>query len=252
MKAGKFVFKGLVLAAVLCAAVVGSVENRGGIRLVPINEVDSSANAPDSVAPADFTGLFEIREIDDSVFSRISGVSYPAKCIVPLEDLRYLVVPHYTLDGGVEIGELICNKLIADDLIDIFRNLFNARYPIESMRLVDDFGADDRASMSANNTSCFNFRNVAGTSKLSNHARGLAIDVNPRYNPYVKRKKNGTLYVSPENGREFADRNASFPYKIDENDLLYKEFKAHGFSWGGHWKTEKDYQHFQKKIPGLK
>lgn len=208
-----------------------------------VNIVEEESSDPES--------WFEIRDIDDETFNRIQGKSYKANCTVPREDLRYLTVAHYTLEGDVKKGELICNKLIADDLIDIFKNLYDAKYPIERMELVDEYDADDRKSMTANNTSCFNFRVVAGSKTLSNHARGLAIDINPRYNPYVKKQKDGSLYVSPKNGTAYADRKADFPYKIDEEDLCYKEFKKHGFTWGGAWKTMQDYQHFEKKIPGL-
>ena len=102
--------------------------------------------------------------------------------------------------------------------------------------------------MTANNTSCFNFRLVEGTTSLSKHALGLAIDINPFLNPYVS-TKNGQPYVSPPGSEYYADRSNVFPCKIDENDLCYKLFTAHGFTWGGHWKTMKDYQHFQKSLP---
>lgn len=195
-------------------------------------------------SPEDGFGIFEI---DDEIFARIKGKSYKDNCTVPLSDLRYLTVLHYDGNGNVKRGELICNKDIAEDLIDIFQNLYKAQYPIEKMVLIDEYDAVDRASMRENNTSCFNFRTVAGSTKLSNHATGRAIDVNPLYNPWVKGKKRGKILVSPENGRPYADRTKSdFPYKIDENDLLYKEFIAHGFKWGGHWKSYQDYQHFEK------
>ena len=203
-------------------------------------------------AAEDYEALFEIREIDDEIFGKIKGNSFKDGCKVPREDLRFLTVAHYTVDGEIKKGELICNKLIAADLIEIFKALDDAKYPIESICLIDEFDSDDRMSMEANNTSCFNYRVVAGSNKLSNHARGLAIDINPRYNPYVKKQKNGSLYVSPQNGRKYADRDADFPYKIDENDLCYKEFIKHGFIWGGNWKSLKDYQHFEKKFPNLK
>lgn len=194
---------------------------------------------------------FTVSEITDEILARIDGKSYKKNAKIPLEDLRYLTVAHYTFDNEVKKGELICNRLIADDLIDIFRNLYNAHYPIESIRLIDEFDADDRKSMNANNTSCFNYRLVSGTKKLSNHARGLAIDLNPFINPYVVKRKDGSLYVSPADARKYADRTADFPGKVDENDLAYKEFIRHGFEWGGGWKKEKDYQHFQKKFPNL-
>lgn len=204
----------------------------------------SAKTGAESVSPGDG---FAIQEISDEIFERIKGKSCKDNCTVPLSDLRYLTVLHHDGKGNVKTGELICNKDIAEDLLDIFRNLYKAGYPIEKMVLVDEYDAVDRASMRDNNTSCFNFRTVAGTSNLSNHATGRAIDINPLYNPWVKVRKGGKIQVSPENGRPYADRSRNdFPYKIDENDLLYKEFIAHGFKWGGHWKSSQDYQHFEK------
>lgn len=84
-------------------------------------------------------------------------------------------------------------------------------------------------------------------SDISNHAKGRAIDINPFYNPYITYNKDGTANISPEGSEPYADRTASFPYKIDENDLAYKLFKEHGFTWGGNWNSVKDYQHFEKK-----
>lgn len=189
---------------------------------------------------------FAAQPVDDAVFCRISGKSFGRNCTVPRSDLRYLRLLHYTGDGRIRLGEMICHKTVAADLISIFRSLFDARYPIERMTLVDDFGADDIASMEHNNTTCFNFRVVAGSKKLSNHSMGKAVDLNPLYNPYVKRRKDGTLKVSPEAGRAYADRSRRFMYKIDHNDLAYRLFIRHGFRWGGDYRTLKDYQHFEK------
>ena len=190
---------------------------------------------------------FEIREIGDDVFTRIQGKSYKDNCKVPLDDLRYLTIAYVDFDGNVQKGELICNEAIASDLLEIFRQLYLQEYPLESVRLIDEFDADDVKSMQANNTSCFNYREIAGTNKLSNHALGLAIDINPLYNPWVKEKE-GKISVSPEEGRPYADRSKPLPHKIDENDPCYQLFKAYGFTWGGSWNSPKDYQHFEKKI----
>lgn len=194
-----------------------------------------------SVSLFAFSQNFGIYEIDGDIFDRIKGKSYKDDCTVPLDRLRYIEVAHYDGDGNICRGEMICNVDIAEDLVDIFRNLFEARYPIESIRLIDDFDADDVKSMEANNSSCFNFRKVAGSKKLSRHALGLAVDINPLYNPYVK----GSV-VSPSEGRPYADRSGDFPFKIDRDDLCYREFIAHGFTWGGSWNSLKDYQHFEK------
>ena len=100
--------------------------------------------------------------------------------------------------------------------------------------------------MQANNTSCYCYRPIAGTTRLSKHARGLAIDVNPLYNPCVRRKKDGTLLIQPSTGKPYADRNKFFKYKITRRDLCYRLFIQHGFRWGGDWRSVKDYQHFEK------
>ena len=188
---------------------------------------------------------FTSMKINDNIFKRIYGHSFKSNCTVPRSQLRYLKVLHYTINGKIQLGEIICNKAIADDLLDIFCNLYHAKYPIEQMILIDEFDASDLQSMTANNTACFNFRTMTGAKKLSKHALGKAIDINPLYNPYVKHTANGTI-IKPLAGKPYIHREKSFNYKIDRNDLCYKEFIKHGFQWGGSWKSLKDYQHFEK------
>ena len=184
--------------------------------------------------------------LSDSLFARMQGLSYPKGCTVARSDLRHVRVLHCDAEGKVHKGELVCNKAIAQDLVDIFRKLYEAKYPIEKIRLIDEYGADDEQSMRDNNTSSFCYRNVPGTTKLSKHAMGMAVDINTRYNPYVRKGKDGRQLISPDNGRAYADRSKSYRYKIVKGDLLYSLFIQHGFRWGGNWKTMKDYQHFEK------
>ncbi|MBR6998888.1 MAG: M15 family metallopeptidase, partial [Prevotella sp.] len=124
--------------------------------------------------------------------------------------------------------------------------LYRHKYPIERMRLIDDYDADDERSMQANNTSCFNFRAIAGSTKLSKHSQGLAIDINPLYNPCVKQRNDGRTVVQPATGRKYANRSKRWPYMIVKDDLCYRLFTEHGFKWGGSWRTLKDYQHFER------
>ena len=159
--------------------------------------------------------------------------------------LDTLKVQYIDLEGVRHEGEIICNHLITQDLREIFAELYKAKYPIERIRPISEYGNDDERSMSDNNTSCFCYRVVSGTTKLSKHAMGMAIDVNPRYNPYVH-TVNGTLKVEPSTGRPYIDRNKSFKYKITTSDLCYRLFIQHGFRWGGAWRSLKDYQHFEK------
>lgn len=190
--------------------------------------------------------LFYEEEISEEIFQKIYGKSFKEDCTIPRENLRYIRVLHYGFDDYVHIGELIVNKSIAKDVIQIFYELYLEQYPIEKMLLIDNYDAQDDCSMEDNNTSCFNFRKIADSDKLSNHSRGLAIDINPVYNPYV-REKNGVILCEPENGEEYADRSKNFPYKIDKEDVCYQIFTKYGFEWGGDWNSVKDYQHFQKE-----
>ena len=190
---------------------------------------------------------FTATPIDDGIFARINGISYKNGESIKLEELRYLRIPHFEgIHGDRVLGGMICNASIASDLLDIFRALFESHYPIGAMRLVDDFGGDDNASMLSNNSSCFNDRTKQWSrSEKSKHALGLAVDINPRYNPLV-RVRNGVMRVCPVESFAFADRSQVFDYKIDKNDLCYKEFVARGFKWGGSWLSSQDYQHFEK------
>lgn len=189
----------------------------------------------------DNDSFFRARRIDDAIFGRISGVTLPEGAKIGREDLRYLTVRHIGFDGKEHTGELICDRRLADELLGIFRELYEARYPIEKMLLADEYGGDDDKIMSDNDTSCFNYRFVANTETLSLHGKGRAVDINPLYNPYIQ---NGV--VMPACAAPYADRSADFPHKITHDDVCFKIFAAHGWSWGGDWLSSKDYQHFYK------
>lgn len=175
------------------------------------------------------------------------GVTLPENAKISLGDLRHLSVKHIGFDGRVHDGELICDKRLAGELLEIFTELFEANYPIEKIRLADKYGGDDDKIMSNNASSCFNYRCVANTTELSMHALGRAVDINPLYNPYIQ---NGV--VMPENAKPYADRTADFPHKITHDDECFKIFTSHGWRWGGDWKSSKDYQHFYKPQNRLK
>lgn len=188
---------------------------------------------------------FYAEEISPVLFERMENKSFSEGCTVTLDTLSYVRVLHFGFDGEIHIGELVVNKLIEKDIIEIFKELFDARYPIEQMVLIDEFDADDNESMAANNTSSFNYRMVEGTTTLSKHAYGLAIDINPKYNPYV-RTIDGETVIVPENGALYADRTLQNEYYIQKDDVCQKAFAKRGFTWGGDWQSSKDYQHFQK------
>lgn len=192
-------------------------------------------------------GFFTIDTIGPVLFQRMKGKSYKQNCTTPLKELRYLRVLHRNTEGQTLVGEMILNRRIATEVLDILRQLYEASYPIERMRLIDDYEADDLASARANNSSGFNFRFVSHTKTVSKHGMGMAVDINPLYNPYTRRLPNGKEVLEPQEARPYLNRTASFPYKISRGDLCHKLFLQHGFSWGGAWKSCKDYQHFEKK-----
>ena len=190
---------------------------------------------------------FSYQKLPAHIKKKIKGVSYRKNPNIKYKDLRYVQVRYYDFAGEVQHGELIVNKKIARKTAQIFYELYKIKYPIERMELVDEYGADDEKSMRANNTSAFNYRTVAGTSRLSKHALGLAIDINPRINPYINSK--GIL--TPANAKVYKCRDKQkckgkyASYMIQPNSKITKIFKKYGFSWGGDWKNSKDYQHFQ-------
>ena len=186
--------------------------------------------------------FFTQQPIPDDVFRRMQGLSFSKDCTVRRSDLRYLLMLHRNKDGRTQVGEMVCNKAIARQLLEVFKGLYEADYRIERMVLIDDYGADDERSMAANNTTCFNFRFMTGSrSRVSKHGMGMAVDINPLYNPYVKGGR-----VQPAAGRPYTKNRAAVPMAIQRGDMCHSLFVKYGFSWGGAWRSLKDYQHFEK------
>ena len=211
--------------------------------LVAVEEIDREHLA-------DYFTSDIIRE-GDEVYARIYGKSFVDNDDIALSDLRYIKVLHYNFDHQVQVGELIVNRELVPDFQEIFQELFEHEYEIQSMYLIDNYwtgdgASSDSASIEVNNTSAFCYRKVVGGSGLSNHALGRAIDINPQQNPYVT-YKNGVAQWSHDNADDYIDRDTGLPHVITHDDLCYQLFKAHGFDWGGDWKTMKDYQHFDKE-----
>ncbi|MBA4609571.1 CapA family protein [Aeromicrobium sp. Marseille-Q0843] len=206
--------------------------------LVPV-DVDGTVEAGTELPP--FEGSVE--PIGAALASRMASSHDPAMCPVPMDSLRYLRVTHVGFDGRAREGELAVHADHADDLLTVFRELYEARWPIERMRLVSDYGGDDEASMAANNTSGFNCRRGLGQPNWSRHAFGDAVDLNPVQNPYVTSGQ-----VLPDAGAPFAgvDRSPgaeTAPGVIHDGDVVVNAFERIGWTWGGRW-PEPDFQHF--------
>ena len=188
---------------------------------------------------------FAAESIPDGVWQRMQGKTYKENLYIGRDDLRHVRALHWDYDNQMHVGEMIVNKQIADRVVSILRQLFDAKYPIQRMLLPDVYDADDETQMRDNNSSSFCYRAIAGTTKLSKHARGLAVDINTLYNPYYKDRTDGTRYIQPATAEKYCDRTWDFPYKIDHDDLCFRLFTEAGFEWGGDWTSCKDYQHFE-------
>ena len=182
---------------------------------------------------------FSTKRITGDVRKRITGSSWRPGCPVGRADLRLIRAGHWDFAGDVERGALIVHRKEKREMIRALRGLFEARFPIRRMKLIDRYDADDHRSMSADNTSAFNCRFVAGTSRWSEHAYGRAIDINPIENPYVSGS-----HVSPPAGRPYADRSRHTKGMIHRGDEAYDAFRDIGWRWGGNWSGPKDFQHF--------
>lgn len=166
--------------------------------------------------------------------------SWRPGCPVGLDDLRLLTVTHVGFDGRRRDGELVVHADQSDRIVSVFRAIYAARFPIEQVRLVDEFGGDDDRSMEANNTSAFNCRRAAGSTSWSEHAFGRAIDINPVQNPFVRRSGE----VLPPNGGPHATRDPATAGLISAGGPVTDAFRSISWGWGGTWSSGKDYQHF--------
>lgn len=197
--------------------------------------------------------IYKIKK-GDRVYRRINGKSYRDNPNISYRDLRYIKTLYYDFSGKIRVGEIIVNKAIAKDTAAVFRELFKKDYQIRKMTLIDAYypkggpsgnaagNAADTASMNDDNTSGFNYRMVAGTSTVSMHGYGRAIDVNPFENPWCP---GGKLYPNQSRSAEYANRSVRKPHMIFADSDITRIFRKHGFRWLGETGT-RDYQHFEK------
>jgi hypothetical protein len=182
----------------------------------------------------------QVRPIPAAMRAQMIGVSWREGCPVGLADLRLIMLTYRGFDGRAHTGRLVANRAAAPVLVAVFRRLYAAGFPIRRMEPVDRYGGDDYRSIEADNTSAFNCRSATGSSRWSNHAYGLAIDVNPIENPYVSRGRSSHPASAP-----YLDRSRHRSGMAYEGGVLVEAFRASGWGWGGSWSgSVKDYQHF--------
>lgn len=183
------------------------------------------------------------QEISKELKAKMLNISYKENCPVKPNELNYLTLSYIDYNGEQQIGNLIVHKKIAQKTINIFKKLFAENYPIKSMKLIIEYNGSDDASMADNNSSAFNCRAVAGKDNVfSKHSYGIAIDINPIENPYIKNN-----VILPPEGKKYLDRTINHPALIRKGDKIYEAFISEGFIWGGEWNSLKDYHHFEYK-----
>jgi len=164
-------------------------------------------------------------------------------CPVSFNELAAVHVTYWGFDNKPHQGLLIVHKELAKEVVHIFHKLYVHRFPIHSMKTMDEFKGQDEASMAANNTSAFNCRTLTGIPGLfSQHSYGRAIDINPILNPYVDGKE-----ILPKSGKKFVTRQQDLPGKITKKSIIYQIFMEYDWDWGGHWLDVQDYHHFEKR-----
>ncbi|MCV7106360.1 M15 family metallopeptidase [Mycolicibacterium chitae] len=172
------------------------------------------------------------------------GASWRPDCPVDPAQLRRINLSHIDFEGQTRRGDLVVHQDLADEVIEIFGELYRMRYPIAKMVTLDHYpGASDEASMEDNNTSAFNCRRIPGSGSWSFHARGRAIDINPVLNPFI----DGSGAVEPRNGAPFVDRRRVDAGTLHDGGSAVRAFTDRGWVWGGHWRSPLDYQHFEHR-----
>jgi len=187
-------------------------------------------------APEDEQFQATVGPLPDDVLARST---WKEDCPVTLDELSYLTMTHYGFDGEFHMGEMIVNSSVADDVVDVFRRLHEARFPIEQMRVIDEFELDLPPTGDWNDTTSFVCRPTVNSERWSQHAFGLAIDVNPFHNPYLKEG-----LVIPELASAYLDRDDVRPGMVARDDVVFAAFSDIGWTWGGDWNTLKDWMHF--------
>ncbi len=201
-------------------------------------ELIDRAFAPPPLFPpqSDTAFLVDVGPIPPDVAARST---WSPECPVSLEELAYITLTHWGFDGRIHTGELIVNAAHAEAIVDVFAQLHEARFPIEEMRVIRIDELDAPPTGDGNVTTSFVCRPAVGSTSWSMHSYGLAIDINPFHNPYLK----GDL-VLPELASYYLDREMGLPGMIVEGDVAVTAFDEIGWFWGGRWNSLFDWMHF--------
>lgn len=176
---------------------------------------------------------------------KIVSATFPDKFPLTTDDLRMVYVEFLGFDNKAHQGTLIVNQSVANDVLKVFQKLNKEKFPIRRMDAIfglQNIKGNNLSIYEQDNTVAFHARKeVSNRDKWSQHAYGLAVDLNPVENPYVSRKS-----ITPPAGKNFLNRNEVRMGMVALNNVAYNAFAEIGWKWGGNWRTIKDYMHFSK------
>jgi len=185
-----------------------------------------------------------IEPIPEAIQQQMQQYTWHQGCPVPIENLSYVTVSYFGFDNKVHQGSLIIDSQLAKEVLNIFQELYQQKFPIEKIHPIEEYEGDDSISMADNNTTAFNCRAMTDfANQYSIHSYGRAIDINPLINPYIKGDK-----IEPKEGAAHVDRAVYHKGKITSNSIICKIFEKYGWVWGGTFSKVKDYQHFEKPL----
>ncbi|MEU4418932.1 M15 family metallopeptidase, partial [Nocardia salmonicida] len=193
---------------------------------------------PDKVPPLAGSG-FASDTVVPAPADVLARSTWRPGCPVAADELAWVRVAFRGFDGRRHTGELLVNSRVAVHLVSVFNRLWDARFPFEQLKITTLAERDAAPTGDGNVTGAFVCRATRGASTFSQHAYGLAIDVNPFQNPYVK----GTV-VLPELASAYVDRDRLLEGMVTADGPVVRAFASIGWEWGGSWRTLKDYQHF--------
>ena len=240
---------GALVAGTMAIAVV--IPNSLGLTPVSWSSTTSSEPGSKPLTRSEFSEQIKnvslpgyASTISDVTAQRLDS-SWRAGCPLAVAKLKLVTVRYVGLDKKSHDGQLVVSAAVAGEMTDIFKSLYEMRFPFAEISTIENYGSDDNTSIRANNTSAFNCRNIAGTNRYSKHSFGAAIDINPLINPYVLDGK-----AEPVESAPYLDRNLNYAGMLaGTDDPAVRAFTDRGWTWGGTWTDPLDIQHFEKEIP---
>jgi D-alanyl-D-alanine carboxypeptidase len=237
--------RAVVYAPALVIAVLGTVVVPASAAVDPSVAAQIGLTTHTEGGRARFVG--RVVPLPAAMQAEMRGTTWRPGCPVPLADLRLLALSYWGFDARPHVGPLVVNASVADDIVWVFRRLFESRFPIHNLRLAREFNpSQDDHDTPADPSAAFNCRPVVTPSgpsatTFSQHAYGLAVDINPIENPFVL-----DGYVRNRYSRPYRDRTRQAPGMVHEGDVVVRSFAAIGWGWGGNWSNGQDYMHFSQ------